>query len=69
MRDYRSTKAHEKIAANGTWRDTRRMRLFLSFVTVIIFVAATGANADELKLKDGTKIAGTIVDLRTARSR
>jgi len=61
MRDYRSTKAHEKIAAKRTWRDTRRMRLFLSFVTVIIFVAATGANADELKLKDGTKIAGTIV--------
>lgn len=61
MRDYRGTKAQEKIAANGTWRDTRRMRWFLPFVTVIVFVAATGANADELKLKDGTKIVGTIV--------
>jgi hypothetical protein len=37
------------------------MRLFFLFVTVIVFVAAIGANADELKLKDGTKIVGTIV--------
>ena len=37
------------------------MRLRLPFIAVAVLLVAIGVGADELKLKDGTKISGTIV--------
>jgi hypothetical protein len=37
------------------------MRLRLPFIAAAILIVALGIRADELKLKDGTKISGTIV--------
>src|ERR1700734_3614735 len=40
---------------------TRRTGLVGGFVVLAALFSAAGAHADEIKLKDGTKIVGTIV--------
>jgi hypothetical protein len=37
------------------------MRLRFPFIAGVVFLVAVGVRADEIKLKDGTKISGTIV--------
>lgn len=45
------------------------MRVVLPFVTAIALTAAIGARADELKLKDGTKVVGTIIGFENSSFR